>query len=152
MTHRAEQIIVAARGEIEAFAPSSIAVFAHRRLSVGIDNDELPAISVDFGEDVPVGDQGAYDLDGELQSLLTLNVTAVVTDVEEGALRSRLLELRAEIHRALRRNRGLSLPFVMDVLYGGSLAPDIDVSGETLIGELTSQWGVRYSMHNDTPE
>lgn len=152
MTHRADQIVDAIVDAIATWSPSTVKVYAHRRLSLSDDQDELPAISVDFGEDTPVGEEGSYLTDGTIQSLLTVNVTALATAVDEASLRRELLRLRAHVHVAINKVRGLGLPFVIDTHYGGANPPEVDVSGDAPIGELTTPWGVRYEMTLNTPE
>ena len=151
MSHRAAQIIDAVAAAITATAPSGHKVFTHRRESLSEEQDELPAHSVDFGEDQPV-EAGSTHLDGTIGSLLTVNVTSVTTAVEEHLLRALLLEMRAEVHVAIKRTQDLELPFVIDTHYGGANPPEVDVSGDTLVGELTSVWGVRYEMPLHSPE
>ena len=151
MTHRADQIIDAIASYVKAYSPSTVEVHTHRRLSLSCD-EELPAISIDFGEDTPFAGDGSSMLDGTIESLLTVNVTAVASDVEERALRKKLLEMRTHVHRAIKTVRKLELEFVTGTLYGGALAPEVDVSGDAIIGELTSQWGVIYEMDEDNPE
>lgn len=152
MTHRAAQIIDAVTQAVSVHVPSGVRAYSHRRLTLSGDYDELPAITVDFGEDQPVDGPGSSELEGLIVSLLTVNVTAIVADPDEHQLRRRLLELRADVHRALMSNLDLGLAFVLDTHYGGASPPEFDVAGDQLVGELTSQWGVRYEMQLDNPE
>lgn len=152
MTHRVEQIIDAMTEVINSVTPSTVKVYAHRRLSLSEDQDELPAISVDFGEDQPADGDGSHDLGGTIQSLLTINVTGLVAATDEPTLRRKLLDLRTDVHIAINKNTGLGLPFVLDTHYGGANPPASDVSSEVIIGELTSVWGVRYEMNHDNPQ
>lgn len=152
MMHKADQIVDAVVSAIKANASSEVKVYAHRRLSLAEDQDELPGISVDFGEDTPVGEPGAYELDGTIHSLLTVNITSICIAETEEALRRQLLQLRALVHESLGLSPRLGLPFVIDLHYGGANPPDIDVSGETLAGELTAPWGVRYEMSRQSAE
>lgn len=152
MSHRADQVVDAAVDAIASFVPSTVSVYAHRRLSLAEDQDELPGITVDYGEDVPVASDGSDLLDGSIESLLTLNVTGIAIEFDEKNLRRKLLDLRSYVHQAIQANQGLQLPFVIDVHYGGALPPDISIEGDQLSGELTSQWGVRYEMKPNTPE
>ena len=157
MTHRADQIIEAAAEAIDSWTPSIVRVFTHRRESLAEDHDELPAISVDFGEDEPfdaadVSDGGAFLMDGTFQSLLTLNITGAALARDEPELRRELLKLRTYVHIGIRRHPTLSLPFVIDTHYGGANTPIVDTSGDIIVGELTAPWGVRYEMNPDSPE
>ena len=153
MTHRADQIIEAVAEAIRSVAPSTVNVYTHRRESLSEDENELPSISVDFGEDEPfAGPDAAFLTDGTIQSLLTVNVTGAATALDEVELRRTLLDLRSTAHIGVRRNAALGLPFVIDTHYGGANAPVVDVSGGWPVGELTAPWGVRYEMNPDSPE
>lgn len=151
MSHRADQIVEAVVAAIATSGPSTRKVFAHRRLSLSEEHDELPAHSVDFGEDTPI-DAGASFTDGTIASLLTVNVTHVAVAAEEHILRRLLLDMRAEVHIAIKAVRDLGLDFVIDTHYGGANPPEVDVTGTMLVGELTSVWGVRYEMPLHSPE
>ena len=150
--HRAEQIIEALQSILRARLPSSINVYAHRMLSLGQEAGELPAVTIDFGEDVATESPGSEDLEGTIGSLLTVNITAVVQDADEQELRRRLLDIRANVHEAVKFIDDLGLPFVTDTHYGGALPPEIGTDSDELVGELTSIWGVRYEMHLLTAE
>ena len=150
--HRADQIVDAVVTAIRAWGPGSVRVFAHRRLSLNQDEAELPAISVDYGEDVPADDLDAFDMSGNIGSLLTVNVTGLVMNHDEKEVRRLLLELRALVHAAINRTNNLELAFVSGIFYGGALPPEVDVANDQVIGELTSQWGIRYRMTINSAE
>ena len=78
MSHKAQQIIEAIAGQLEAFISEPVNIYQHRANSLADDFDELPAISVDFGEDAPFDADGAAGFD-MIQSVLTVNATAIVT-------------------------------------------------------------------------
>lgn len=147
-THRAEQIIAAAAEIIRArVEPKGIHVYAHRRLSLDPESDELPAISVDHGPDEPVEPETTIYID----SLLTVHTTAIVTSFDEVDLRRKLLELRREAHVALLADETLGLDFVVHAIYGGAEEPDFGVVGKKLIGVLTSNWTFYYRMNRSDP-
>jgi hypothetical protein len=148
MTHRANQIVDAMVSIIDtAASPLGIHVYPHRRFSLAGDQDELPAISVDFGEDSPQHElTGGY-----FDSLLTCMVTAVAEAPEEQDLKLELLDLRRKAHVALMADRKLGLEFVVNTLYAGAEAPQIEAAGETIQGALTSVWQVYYRMNISDP-
>lgn len=151
MTHRAEQIIDAAAAAIlEQVQAAGTKVYTHRRLSLAEDQDDLPAIVVDFGPDEPDSEFGADNL-AFIDSLLTLEITGATTAAEEPELKAALLELRRQVHIALMADPQLGLAFVIDTRYGPTEAPDIDTSGELLAGALTSAWQVHYRMNITDP-
>lgn len=148
MTHRADQILDAAVAAIESVVGGAgVKVYKHRRLSLGVDQDELPAISVDFGEDAPAADLNTQFID----STLTLEVTGVVYGYEEAEVKAALLKLRREAHQALMADDTLGLAFVFTTFYGGAEAPEIDADGEYVIGKLTAPWRVQYRMNRSDP-
>lgn len=127
--------------------PLGVKVYAHRRLSLAADQDELPAISVDFGEDNP-----QQELSGAIfDSLLSCQITAIVARPEEPDVKTELLDLRRRIHIALMADRTLGLSFVINTHYGGTEAPELDVSGDAVVGWLTSVWNAYYRMNIADP-
>ena len=149
--HKTEAIINAAHAATRAGVDTSINVFKHRALSLSEEYDELPAISIDFGEDAPLGGD-TQTLDGRIMSVLTINATAISIGVDELEVREQLLELRSRIHQALRSVPDLGLEFVIDTTYGGANAPEFLIDGDRIVGELVTQWGVIYEFELDNPE
>lgn len=147
--HRALQIIDAVAGLVRARVEAGgTKVFTHRRYSLAGDQDELPAISVDFGED----QRADSVFIGAIDSVLAVQVTAVSQDPDEKALRLKLMELRTESHRAVMADQRLGIgSVVVTTFYGGASAPDIGTDGEQHVGELTSTWLVRYRMAPTDP-
>ena len=143
MTHPVEYILEAVAGAVDKATPSSVAVFIHRRNSLSADAGELPAISVDYAEDEAAESGG--DLGGIIQSVLTVNVTAIVTDADETPVRTGLLDLRARVHAAV--IGGLGRDFVLGIDYDGASPPDVYVEGEAIVGELTSAWRILYEIY-----
>lgn len=149
MTHRAAQVVDAiaalVRARVEA---SGVHVYTHRRLSLDPEQDELPGISIDYGEDRRSDSNSVLGL---ISSVLTVECTAVVVAPLEAEVRAQLLELRAEIHRAVMANPRLGLPdFVSTTFYGGAEKPGFAV-GAQIAGELTSSWLVHYEMSLTDP-
>lgn len=141
--HRAAQILDAiatlVRTRVE---PSGVHVYTHRRESLSAEQDELPAISIDYGEDSPT-----TGVISEFRSVLTVEARAKVQATTAAELHDKLFELRAEFHIAVMPNNGnLGLPFVISTLYGGAGAPDISAAGSQLTAELLCNWLVRYTM------
>lgn len=153
MSHRAEQIVAAVADAIRTIAESHVEIFEHSRSTVYVQGNAEQRISVDYGEDTPL-DDGSSFLDGTIESLLTINATSVVLASNENDVRRTLLELRSLIHRAIGPGKDrLGLEFALDVHYAGAQPPEVDV-GDSLpiVGELVSQWGVRYRMSRNNPE
>jgi hypothetical protein len=147
VTHRAGQIVDAIAELLAARVSSTIKVFKHRRLSLADDQGELPAISVDFGEDQPAGDQPLRGIN----SVLNVVITGVAVAPTEDELREKLLVMREasddlmdeHMHQIQPR---LGLTFVYGIGYGGAAAPDINADDESIVGSLASNWNVGYRM------
>lgn len=150
MSHRAEQILEAVAALVRARVEASgVKVYTHRRLSLDPEQDELPGISIDYGEDRRSDNNSVL---GRITSLLTVECTAVVMEALEADVRAKLLELRAQIHRAVMADPRLGLPDVVSsTFYGGAAAPGVDEAGELIAGELTSLWLVLYDMSLSDP-
>lgn len=151
MTHRANQIVDAAvaaiRNQVQA---AGTKVFAMRTLSLADDQDELPAIVVDFGSDEPIGENGASNL-AFFDSLLTLEITGATTADDEPELKAALLELRRQAHIAMRAAPQFGLAFVVDTLPGPTDAPEVEAGGDRLAGALSSAWQIYYRMNLNDP-
>lgn len=152
MSHRAAQIIDAIVTRLQSSTTLGVNaqnIFAHRTLSLAENQDELPAVTVNFGEDEP----GEYTmLDGSFSSTLEIFTKAYVVGEDETAARQALLTIRAETHKAidLRQTLGLS-SFVLKVGYGGASAPELDTEGELCVGAQESHWLVTYFMNPADP-
>lgn len=121
-------------------------VFTHRRLTVDAEQDEVPCISVGYGEDSPA--EGTLQ---DYESVLTVQTTACVEAVTEEELHEKLLELRAEIHIAVRADPTLALGFVINTNYGPVDRPEVSTRGEKVVGVLTSRWLAHYFMDLANP-
>ena len=147
--HRADQIIDAIVSAVAGqVSDTGVHVFAHRRLLLEVEQDELPAISVDFGQD----ERAETVIIGKLGSLLTVETTAVVARPDETEAKQELLNLRAEIHKAIMSAPRLGMPaFVVDTLYAGANPPEYDTEGDLIVGTYTSLWQVYYTMNSADP-
>lgn len=151
MTHKAAAIITATADALRAFVTEPVNVFEHRALSLAEDHDELPAISVDFGEDAPFNADGAAGFDF-IQSVLTVNLTIIVAGTDEHDVRADLLSFRSEVHRAMTAQPRLGLAGVLSVNYGGAEAPEVLFEGDVCLGALVCVWGILYETAAQNPE
>lgn len=127
--------------------PDGVHVFTHRRESLSAEQDELPAISIDYGEDSPT-----TGVISEFRSVLTVEARIKVQAPTPEDLHEKLFEQRSEVHVAVMANNGsLGLPFVIATLYGGADAPDVSSAGSQLTAELLTRWQVHYTMDLDDP-
>lgn len=149
MSHRAQQIVDAVASLITARVQDlGVKVYTHRRLSLDPEQDEMPAISVDFGEDRRADSQTTL----MIRSALSVEVTVIVSESDEYDCRTRLLDLRREVHRAVMADQRLGLSdFVVTTSYGGAEAPSIAAAGRKVAGELTSTWPVLYTTELNDP-
>jgi hypothetical protein len=149
MTHRSAQILDAIAALVRTrVAPSGNHVFTHRRLSLDPDQDETPAMSVDFGDlsvDMKDPDEDYFDCS------LAVLIRSVDVNAEEGPLRESLMTLAVQQQAAVNSVSLLGLGFVFDVIYTGWAAPDIDASGERLVGIIDSSWQIKFRMQFQDP-
>jgi hypothetical protein len=143
--HRAQQIVDAVTEVVRARVGPTVNVYTHRRMRVDEEQSELPAISIDYGEDRPDVDSTL----NQIASALVVEVVAMARAPDEPELHEKLLQLRADAHMAIQA--GLGLSFVMWTEYGGASAPEVSVDGEQLAGTLTSSWIAHYSMSYSDP-
>lgn len=150
--HRAEQIIQAATSAIAAEADVAAAVFAHRTLSVGADDQELPAICVNDGPDQPLAESGYSNL-AYVDSNLALDIYIYAQGETQQDVADELYRLRSVVHRALLADpRTLGLSFVMGIAYGGADKPDYATDGAPLAGVMSVSYSVMYRMDLTDPE
>ena len=153
MTHRAEQIVEAMASQIAAFVGLSVNsnnVFIHRVLTLDEVADELDAIAVNYGEDVPIGGEGFENL-AYIDSRLSVFTVAYCKGDDEFDLRRALLNLRRQIHQALMADDTLGLSFVTAVRYAGASEPEIDATTGAFTGKYQSRWDVDYRMNFTDP-
>ena len=151
MAHRAEEVLEAVASALRTrVEPKGSKVYLHRRLSLALEQDELSAYSVDYGEDRRIESQYMQMIDSEL----AVQVTAIVQAPTEYEVRQALLVMRREQHRAvmadIRQGFGAQ-GFVVTTRYGGAEAPEIGTDGEEIVGALTCTWLVHYRTDPDDP-
>lgn len=128
--------------------PKGSKVYGHRRLSLSLEQDELSAHSVDYGEDRAAEQRFTQMLD----SVLAVQTTAMVACPTEKEVREALLDMRRQQHIAIMADQRLGLPnFVVTTRYGGAEPPEIAVDGEFIVGALTSTWLIHYRMELNDP-
>lgn len=150
MTHPVQTILDECASRTEArVQPKGTHVYKHRGDTLDAEQDELPAISFDYGDDSPDDEQPL----AAIRSVLTVECRALVKAPTEKEVREKLIELRGEIHRAVMADRTLGHgQFVIGIAYGGASAPEIDATGDEVVGEQVSTWLVRYGMGLTDPE
>lgn len=154
MTHRAEQVIDTVVSLLQdAAIVSSNNVFAHRSLSLAEDQGEIPAICVNFGEDNRLDEFGhdSDDDDAEIDSVLTVNLTLYVKDVDEPKVKLELMRIRAAVHVALLTDPTLGEEFIVVTRYGGASEPTLDSSSESIVGMMVTPFLVHYRMAAANP-
>lgn len=149
MTHRAEEILVSSAALLSAVVvPKGWKVFKHRRETLDQQQDELPAYSLDYGEDQPADLQ---PLKG-VNSVLNLVITAVTVGPTEADVRAKLLEMRKQADALMDEHmhevgqQRLGLTFVYGIGYGGASAPAVNADGELFVGSLGSSWSIAYRL------
>lgn len=147
--HRAEQIIEAIASALRVRAtPKGVQVYTHRRESLAAEEDQIPAISVDFGEDDPADSGFLSGIDSALAVVIGIVAkTALPEDV-----RALLLDWREVsddvlgLARESPDGQKLGLSFVNAIRYGGASDPDINPEGEQHSGALECRWFTDYRL------
>lgn len=148
MTHRVEQVVQAIASAIaEAVEPEGIHVYTHRRHSLSAGEDELPGISVDYGDLDPTGEENNLTIDG----FLTVYITAVFQSDDEAVVRLELAELQRKAHVAINADETFALDFVFSTTWAGWEAPEFATDGESFIGALSAPWVVHLRMNHGDP-
>lgn len=153
MTHRAEQIIDAIVALIKAQANLPVNagnVYAHRTLSLADDQGEMPAITVNIGDDQPSNEGGTDNL-AFIDSLLSVSIVGYAIESTEEEVKSQLMDQRRRVHQALMADDSLALPFVIATRYGGAAAPEMDATTERIAGSMESRWHISYRMNFTDP-
>lgn len=151
MSHRAQQVVDAVLAALAANSSLGASVYAHRALSLSEPDQELPAVSVRYGGDSPMDEDGASNF-AYLDSLLELQVVATTRDLDEASVMQALLDMRRQIHITLMADRSQGLAFVIDTRYGGAAAPELDTATEYVAGRLEQRWLVHYRMNISDPQ
>jgi hypothetical protein len=153
MSHRADQIVDRVVEILQDFPDLDIPsqnIFAHRTLSLSEEDGELPAATVNEGEDSPVSEIGTDNL-AFIDSVLAIAVRTLARARTEAEIRRVLGDHRRFVHKALMVDQSLGLPFVIGIRYGGATAAEIDTESELASGARTSIWGVHYRMNITDP-
>lgn len=152
-THRAEQILQAAKDAIEAQPDVGAGVFAHRTLTVAALDQELPAVCVNMGPDSATDETGYSNLNF-VDSSLRVDVSLYAQGVTQQEVATELLRLRSVTHRALLaspRDLGLT-DFVMGISYGGAEKPAFTDAGSPLAGRMDCTFSILYRMNLADPD
>ena len=150
MSHRAQQIVDAIAAELAANASLGASVFTNRVQSLSNPDQELPAVSVVYGTDTPLDDDGSSNF-SFFDSLIVVQTIAFVSEEDEETALSKLLDLRRQIHITLMSDRSQGLSFVTNTRYQGADAPALDVTAGAVSGRLIVQWAVHYRMNISDP-
>ncbi len=143
--HRVQQILNAA-GAVLGANPALGLVEINRVRSLSEEQQEVPALTVNYGADTPDESETFESLGSAVEMLLS----AYCAGDSETEVLERLLEMRAQSHLALLADMSLGLPFLWEIRYGGADAPLLQ-QGERMLGTQTSRWVARYQMDNDDP-
>jgi hypothetical protein len=150
--HRAEQIVQAAATAIAAQSGIAANVRTHDSMTANAEDQELPAVSVNQGDDSPTDDDGFGNL-AFIDSLSQLKLVLKAQGSTQQEIAAELARLRAVTHRAmLAAPRTLGLDFVMGIQYGGASEPEYTTEGSPLAGRMECAFAVLYRMNLTDPE
>jgi len=150
--HRAEQILQATAALVAAQSGLDAAVFTHRTLSLSADDQEIPAVCVNDGDDDPLGEQGYNNL-SFIDSVVQLKLTLYAQGSSQAEVAAELDRLRVVVHKAMLQSpRDLGLSFVMAIGYGGAAEAEYSTEGSPLAGSRECAFSVMYRMNLTDPE
>ncbi len=142
--HRAEQIVDAIVARFKAQADIGVNpanIFANRSLSLGDDQGEIPAITVNFGDD----ERDDFSQAGAIWSDLEIEI-ALFNRAPEDQIKHLLLEMREKVEYALAIDQNIGLAFVLQMKWENAIKPKIDSSSELTAGEVTVNYRVKYAQ------
>lgn len=147
MAHRVQHILDAAAAAHIANTNLRATVEVNRTRSLGEDQDEVPALTINYGADSPDDAQDQTDI----ASGIEIELTAYVAGDSESDVLQALLELRTQSHISLMADMTLGLSFLWELRYGGADKPQV-VQAERMLGAQTCRWTARYLMNSDDPQ
>jgi hypothetical protein len=150
--HREEQILQAAAALVAAWPSLGAEVHKHRTLTLSADDQELPAISVNNGDDDPLGERGVTNL-AFIDSVTQLKFTLCAQGRDQEEVAAELDRMRVVLHKAMMQSpQTLGLSFVMQIGYGGASEPEYSSEGSPLVGKRECAFSVMYRMNLTDPE
>ncbi len=148
--HRASQIVDAlAALHSASVEPLGWHVYTHRRESLDPAQDELPAISIDVGEDQPADWKGLQSIG----SALNVEITLLATDPLEADARELVLTMRQQSEALMlaqlmaAAGSKLGLGFVYSIRYDGAGPLLAEADGQQFVAGLVSKWIVAYQLY-----
>lgn len=149
MTHRVDQIGNALEAAISAQIPNA-QIFRDRVLTLTEDAQELPAVSISLGQDLPLDPIG-FTNTAFIDSLAEFEIWVYAAGSDEKDCRAALVELRRQVHIAVMSQLNLGLSYVLGPRYAGAEAPAINVEGRRVVGRLCAHWRYDYRMNVGDP-
>lgn len=151
--HREQQILEALQTALQGQSSLGIApenIFINRSLSLAEDQGEMPAETINVSDDVPVSDLGNDNI-AVIDSLLTVEFQSFAKASTEREVREALSNHRRYTHAAIMADQTLDLSFVSGARYAGADEPEIDTTGDFVIGSRISRWIFVYRMNFADP-
>jgi hypothetical protein len=147
MTHRAQQVVDAMKAELSANTAISWSVYRQRVDDLDVSEMELPAVTVDFSQDLPLSDLGASNL-SFIDSLLTVEIVVVAEGgSQQQQVIDQLMEMRRQVHITLMADITQGLAFVINTRYGGAEAPILNNDADRIASAIKCLWHVHYRMN-----
>jgi hypothetical protein len=139
--HRAESIMQAITTNVTGLTTTGANVYRGRAYPVAA----LPALSVSQGAQQRLDD---YETMPTIARTLDVDITAHVQQVAN--TETTLNQIETEIYSSLKSSANLGLPYVLDIEWRSSAAPDQDgKSSEVPIASMVITFEVRYE-HSDS--
>lgn len=134
--HKAQTIRdeVLNRLEVLKSAGDIAQIIKHR----GVNPENHPCVSVTLGPDTPLTENSNY-----IDSTLEIYTDVYIIESDQD-LDSKMLDVRAAIHKALFSEYNLGLDFILKVTPLGQLAPENSGEGDQYTGATRLAWGILY--------
>jgi hypothetical protein len=137
MATRIEQLIDALVTVLEN-DPAIISGSVHRTRVEAFSDTELPAYSIEIGQDIPLGELGPDNvafIDWQQSIFIDCYAKSVVDNID-----SIFLTMRNNVHRSLMADYTQGLNFVMTTIPDGADEPILDDSGEQKTSVYRTSW------------
>lgn len=140
MATRIEQLIDALVTVLEN-DPAIVSGSVHRSRVEAFSDTELPAYSIEIGQDTPLGELGPDNvafIDWQQNIFIDCYAKSVVDNID-----SIFLAMRNNVHRSLMADHTQGLNFVMTTIPDGADEPLLDNSGEQKTSVYRTSWVFR---------
>lgn len=146
--HKAEQILAAI--ETTLLADGTFSVFRAHMDALRNNMQDIPAVCIFLGEEIPRGDSG-FEVIGSYSPSMSVWVDVWDQADQNTNIETKLLELQKLVHIALMQSNNLGLGFVFNVAPLGADEPELSAEGQAISGKRRTNWLVEYRTDVEDP-